>query len=353
MPSILGGSMHAEGVSGHVPGLSLLQCDATQSTCSTVHAPGSAEGLLLHYSTAAAPSSTAARQTRTALPRGDVSLQRERMYGDEAAHTSTTQEPLHKPSAALAALASAALEDVAVQRAADCQGGAGGVRGRGAMPDVDVLRAVPESICLPGDTLAALTEFVLWLTQRAAASAAARRDADSRAVTLTTLHRSKGREWDHVFLVDACEGLLPLRPPPHSRGGGCGAAAAADGSQGGGAGRQGDDAGGPAEAEAVDVSEERRLLYVGMTRAKRTLCILWAAEDARGRACGASPFLAELPDGNCRRGGVVDALVQGCQAAEVGEGLWAGGVRVGRDCFAAVLEAAHALEVWRFLPDVL
>lgn len=227
-----------------------------------------------------------------------------------------------------------------------------------------VLCAGTESACVPGDTLEQLPAFVMWMTERAAAAAEARRSADSRAVTLTTLHRSKGREWDHVFLVDACEGQLPLQPPPRrSCGGGrrpaaaCAAAddAAADRSQGAGDGEAGgDDGGGSQEgAEAVDVAEERRLLYVGMTRAKRTLCVSWAAADARGRSCIESPFLAELPAKNCRRG-VVEDMVARCSGAGAGGGgsaeeLWADGAWVAGTCFDAVLEAARAIEVRAWL----
>jgi len=67
-----------------------------------------------------------------------------------------------------------------------------------------------------------------------------------QGVTLASLHAAKGLEWDAVFLVGVTDGTLPITH------------ALAHG----------------AESEAVE--EERRLLYVGITRARMHLALSWA-----------------------------------------------------------------------------
>ena len=89
-----------------------------------------------------------------------------------------------------------------------------------------------------------LNELSLSASESDSAEDAARR----QAVTLMTLHSSKGLEFPRVYLVGLEEGVLP-----HQR------AAVEDG-----------------------VEEERRLAYVGITRAQRALTLSWCAERARG-----------------------------------------------------------------------
>lgn len=69
---------------------------------------------------------------------------------------------------------------------------------------------------------------------------------DSAAVTVSTIHASKGLEFPHVFIVGCSEGLLPY--------------------------------GSPAPGEALE--EERRLMYVGVTRAEDTLHLSFAARQS-------------------------------------------------------------------------
>ncbi|MBB2894499.1 UvrD-helicase domain-containing protein [Flexivirga oryzae] len=70
-------------------------------------------------------------------------------------------------------------------------------------------------------------------------------------VTLASLHAAKGLEWDAVFLIGCSDGLLPI--------------SLAEGQQA--------------------IEEERRLLYVGLTRARKHLLLSWAAaRNPGGRA---------------------------------------------------------------------
>ncbi len=93
-------------------------------------------------------------------------------------------------------------------------------------------------------------------------------DDDGERITLMTLHSAKGLEFPTVFLVGLEEGLFP-----HAMATG--------------------DNGGPAEVE-----EERRLAYVGITRAKQRLVLTWARRrmvQGTPRPQQMSRFLEELP----------------------------------------------------------
>ncbi len=140
----------------------------------------------------------------------------------------------------------------------------------------ELVRAVAESI----EAGESFTEFL--------DAAALVSDADSYegkpGVTLITLHSTKGLEFDHVFLTGLEDGICP-----HSR----------------------------SISEEKGIEEERRLVYVGMTRAKKSLTLTRAlyrrifGNEQQMRASLPSRFLGEIP------GELVDT-VRGSMA-EIGE----------------------------------
>ncbi len=98
------------------------------------------------------------------------------------------------------------------------------------------------------------------------------REQDQNVLTLSTLHASKGLEWPHVMLVGVNEGLLPFKLDSEAS-----------------------DLGG--ESLAARLQEERRLMYVGITRAQRTLVVSWLKRRKKGRETVPglpSRFIAEM-----------------------------------------------------------
>ncbi|GAA2755600.1 ATP-dependent DNA helicase UvrD2 [Actinopolymorpha rutila] len=125
-----------------------------------------------------------------------------------------------------------------------------------------------------------LAAFLAVVDERVAAQHAPAADG----VTLATLHAAKGLEWDAVFLAGVHEGTVPITY---------------------------------AETEE-QVEEERRLLYVGVTRAREHLAVSWSRSrtpGGRGRR-GPSRFLASVRP-------------KGSAAADATEGR-GGGERSGR-----------------------
>ena len=102
----------------------------------------------------------------------------------------------------------------------------------------------------------------------------AERGDDQNVVTLSTLHAAKGLEWPHVFLAGVNEGLLPFRSDDE-------------------------------EVTAARLEEERRLMYVGITRARTTLAVSALRKRKRGRDTVAgrpSRFIAEMKLDEARAG---------------------------------------------------
>jgi ATP-dependent DNA helicase Rep len=97
------------------------------------------------------------------------------------------------------------------------------------------------------------------------------REGEQNVVTLSTLHAAKGLEWPHVVLAGVNEGLLPFKME--------------------------DDDGHNTDDIALRLQEERRLMYVGITRAQRTLAVNWLRRRKKGRDTIAglpSRFIAEM-----------------------------------------------------------
>lgn len=93
-------------------------------------------------------------------------------------------------------------------------------------------------------------------------------------VVLSTLHASKGLEWPHVMQVGVTEGMLPFKLDDD------------DGKQQK-----------VSDETAARLQEERRLMYVGITRAQRTLAVSWTKRRKKGRemvACQPSRFIKEM-----------------------------------------------------------
>ncbi|MBU0622638.1 MAG: UvrD-helicase domain-containing protein [Gammaproteobacteria bacterium] len=100
------------------------------------------------------------------------------------------------------------------------------------------------------------------------------REQETDAVSLSTLHAAKGLEFGHVFLVGVEENILP-----HER-----------------------------SESPEQIEEERRLMYVGITRAQRSLQISYCTRRKRGKehaGCDPSRFIAELPQADIVYTGVV------------------------------------------------
>ncbi len=107
------------------------------------------------------------------------------------------------------------------------------------------------------------------------------REKDQNVVTLSTLHASKGLEWPHVMLVGVTEGMLPFK--------------LGEGAQSEGGSEQSHESAN--EDMAQRLQEERRLMYVGITRAQRSLAVSWTRRRKKGREMVAalpSRFIAEM-----------------------------------------------------------
>jgi ATP-dependent DNA helicase Rep len=124
---------------------------------------------------------------------------------------------------------------------------------------------------LDGKTLIELTQSIALINMLDKQN-----DEEVDAVQLSTLHASKGLEYPHVFLVGVEEGILPHRE----------------------------------STEPSKVEEERRLMYVGITRAQRTLHISFCERRKQAREfvpCEPSRFIDEMGRDDVRFAGGKEA----------------------------------------------
>ncbi|GAB2950031.1 ATP-dependent DNA helicase UvrD2 [Streptomyces heilongjiangensis] len=122
---------------------------------------------------------------------------------------------------------------------------------------------------------ATLGDLVAELDERANAQHA----PTVQGVTLASLHSAKGLEWDVVFLVGVAEGMMPIT---YAR-------------------------------TDEQIEEERRLLYVGVTRARQQLSVSWALSRSPGSRPNRRPsrFLDGLRPGSSAPGGRSGATASG------------------------------------------
>ncbi|MEU9439811.1 ATP-dependent DNA helicase UvrD2 [Streptomyces sp. NPDC048304] len=150
--------------------------------------------------------------------------------------------------------------------------GSGAVRERWESLAALVNLAQDLAAARPGATLA---DFVAELDERANAQHA----PTVQGVTLASLHAAKGLEWDVVFLVGIAEGMLPIS---YAR-------------------------------TDEQIEEERRLLYVGVTRARERLHLSWALSRSPGGRPNRRPsrFLDGLRPGTTATVGRTGAATTG------------------------------------------
>ncbi|PQM38932.1 ATP-dependent DNA helicase SRS2-like protein [Prunus yedoensis var. nudiflora] len=113
-----------------------------------------------------------------------------------------------------------------------------------------------------------LKAFIDCISERESENFRSRRHENQSSVTLTTIHQSKGLEWDIVFIIKVNESEIPLLHEFN----------------------------GVAKENGTSIEEERRLLYVAMTRARRKLFILYVTMDSNWQMLQPSRFLKEIPN---------------------------------------------------------
>ncbi|XP_052163518.1 ATP-dependent DNA helicase SRS2-like protein At4g25120 isoform X3 [Oryza glaberrima] len=112
-----------------------------------------------------------------------------------------------------------------------------------------------------------LKAFIDYISLRETENFRSRKEENKNSITLTTIHQSKGLEWDVVFIVQANDSEIPLLHEYN----------------------------GTVKDAGSTLEEERRLFYVAMTRARKKLYILHVTVDSNRQLLQPSRFLREIP----------------------------------------------------------
>ncbi|KAK6121907.1 hypothetical protein DH2020_044349 [Rehmannia glutinosa] len=124
-----------------------------------------------------------------------------------------------------------------------------------------------DSITQGKGCMTTLKAFIDYISGRERENFRLRKHENQDSITLTTIHQSKGLEWDTVFIVKANEAEIPLLHEYN----------------------------GILNENGTSVEEERRLLYVAMTRARKKLFMLYVIADSNWQVLQPSRFLREIP----------------------------------------------------------
>ncbi|KAL8051059.1 hypothetical protein ABFX02_06G120800 [Erythranthe guttata] len=124
-----------------------------------------------------------------------------------------------------------------------------------------------DSVAQKKGCMATLKDFLDYISGREKENFQLRKHENEDSVTLTTIHQSKGLEWDTVFIVKVNENEIPLLHEYN----------------------------GALNENGTSVEEERRLLYVAMTRARKKLFMLYVLMDSNWQVLQSSRFLREIP----------------------------------------------------------
>ncbi len=123
-----------------------------------------------------------------------------------------------------------------------------------------------KSVALDYENLQTLLENIALMEGKITPEKSHEGTTDTNVVTLMTIHAAKGLEFDHVFIIGMEEGLFP-----HSR----------------------------SMMDVSEIEEERRLAYVGMTRARKKLYLSYAVQRLYFGTTSAnmvSRFIVDIPE---------------------------------------------------------